>query len=187
MILAEHFDIFLYFFKAPTAKVLVATGTSQLSQELRQNTEVLDLKNENATCPKLAPFPLSVADATGSLLKNQPIICGGRNYGSNTDFPIFPNYDYVVRDECWHLKNSSNSWSLLSRMTTRRIYHTSVPVNDTYLWVLGGVDDGYGNIRSTEYVDLNGNTQPGPELPLPISRHVAYVQVTQCKQTAVIY
>ena len=41
-------------------------------------TEVLDLLNEDVSCSDLVDFPLEIYYASGSLINNIPVICGGR-------------------------------------------------------------------------------------------------------------
>ena len=139
-----------------TKKVLIATGRPL--SESRQNTEVLDLNNEDAVCHNLPPFPEEIRSATGSVIQGQPLVCGGYDK------------DWNAKEDCWTLEKSRTSWRRLTTMTSKRTTAASVPVNNTYLWILGGYD-GDGPTKSTEYVDLEGNSKTGPDMPLPISSH----------------
>ena len=56
-------------------KVLVATGFSRESRE----TEILDLENPDFVCATmLQQFPEDTWSATGGLIRQKPMICGGR-------------------------------------------------------------------------------------------------------------
>ena len=49
-----------------------------------------------------------------------------------------------------------------------------MPINDaTKLWILGGSDNSRnsGRLESTVYVDLEGNTQIGPDMPQALTSH----------------
>ena len=67
---------------------------------------------------------------------------------------------------------ATNSWTPLSKMSTKRADSASVPVKGKLL-VLGGRDS--NNILATsEYVSPDGDaSQPGPDLPGPRSSHCA--------------
>ena len=58
------------------------------------------MKNQNSLCKNLAPFEKGIGGATGSLIKRQPVVCGG--WGAD---------DGKARDECWSLdKSTSPRW-----------------------------------------------------------------------------
>ena len=58
-------------------------------------------------------------------------------------------------------------------MSTKRAYSASVPVKGKLL-VLGGTDDGWNYLATSEYVSPDGDaSQPGPDLPGPRSWHCA--------------
>ena len=67
---------------------------------------------------------------------------------------------------------ATNSWTPLSKMTTKRAYSASVPVKGKLL-VLGGWD-GDNSLATSEYVSPDGDaSQPGPDLPGPQVYHCA--------------
>ena len=60
---------------------------------------------------------------------------------------------------------NTKSWNFLTNMTTTRLQSSSVAVKGS-LFVTGGWDENpYSSLSSTEYVTLNGNVLPGPDLP----------------------
>ena len=67
---------------------------------------------------------------------------------------------------------ATNSWTPLSKMSTKRDASASVPVKGKLL-VLGGWY-GYKDLATSEYVSPDGDaSQPGPDLPGPRSWHCA--------------
>ena len=67
---------------------------------------------------------------------------------------------------------ANNSWTLLTKMSTKRSGSASVPVKGKLL-VLGG-HDGDNRLATSEYVSPDGDaSQPGPNLPGPRSSHCA--------------
>ena len=68
---------------------------------------------------------------------------------------------------------ATNSWTPLSKMSTKRIDSASVPVKGKLL-VLGGYDGDRNRLATSEYVSPDGDaSQPGPDLPGPRSSHCA--------------
>ena len=106
-------------------------------------------------CNNWPDFPIGVYGATGGLIGNTVIICGGRD--SN-----------FVADECYTL--TSDKATLVTHMSVRRVYAASIVLNDKTLWVTGGGNDGNGGLTSTEYVKETG-IMFGPDLPMILYRH----------------
>ena len=125
------------------------------SDDFLHSNEVLDLTNENVECKNLAPFVKDINGATGSLIDDEPVICGGY---TNEGFS----------DECYTIDEFKTK--LFNKMTTKRAYAASIKVNDTLLWISGGYN-GFNILKLTEFVE-NGLSIPGPELPLPLMSHV---------------
>ena len=108
-------------------------------------------------CNNWPDFPISVWGATGGLIGDTVIICGGRD----------SDFNYV--DECYSL--TSEKATLVTHMSVGREDAASIVLNDNTLWVTGGYGgpDG-GWIASTEYVKMTG-TMPGPDLPMALHGH----------------
>ena len=104
-------------------------------------------------CNNWPDFPISVERATGGLIGNTVMVCGGLD-GS-----------YV--DECYSL--TSEKKTLVTHMSVGRGYASSIVLNHNRLWVTGGFNGAY-LLASSEYVTLTG-TMPGPDLPMPLFRH----------------
>ena len=103
-------------------------------------------------CNNWPDFPIGVYGATGGLIGDTVIICGGYAGG------------YV--DECYSL--TSEKATLVTHMSVGRYLAASIVLNDNTLWVTGGSDG--GSLASTEYVRMTG-TMPGPDLPMALDGH----------------
>ena len=108
-------------------------------------------------CNNWPDYPIGVFGATGGVVGNTVIICGGRD----------TNY---VSDECYSL--TSDKATLVTHMSVQRAYAASIVLNDKTLWVTGGGNDGVNPVRleSTEYVKETG-TMFGPDLPMDLYAH----------------
>ena len=110
-------------------------------------------------CNNWPNLPIGVDGATGGLIGDTVIICGG----------------YHV-DECYTL--TSEKATLVTHMSVGRRYAASIVLNDNTLWVTGGRDDN-GTIASTEYVTVT-ETMPGPDLPMALFLHVMVAINSSC-------
>ena len=63
------------------------------------------------------------------------------------------------------------SWSLLGKLSFGH-HHSSSVVVDGKLFVIAGHHEKQ-HIASTEYIDMNGNVTPGPDMPQNIANHCA--------------
>jgi hypothetical protein len=122
-----------------------------------ERQSVAQLSSLTRSCSNLQNYPIAMSYATGAIVSGHPMICGGWS-GSR-------------HSECYHHNKASNSWTFLSKMTTKRSYSASVPVNGKLL-VLGGYDG--DRLATTEYISPSGDaSQPGPDLPAPRDEHCA--------------
>ena len=139
---------------------MVTTG---LNQDFFQTTsEIVDLTIKGGNkCNNWPNFPISVYGATGGLIGDTVIICGGWGTGNGSHV-----------DECYSL--TSEKATLVTQMSVGRGYAASVVVNDNKLWVTGG----YGG-ASTEYVTATG-TMPGPDLPTTLTHHAMVAINSTC-------
>ena len=113
-------------------------------------------------CNNWPDFPIGVEGATGGLIGDTVIICGGYDGGS-----------YV--DECYSL--TSEKATLVTHMSVGRYSAASIVLNDNTLWVTGGYY--YGSLASTEYVTVTG-TMLGPDLPMTLSHHAMVAINSTC-------
>ena len=119
----------------------------------------MTVKGDNK-CNNWPDFPISVNRATGGLIGDTVIICGGFA-GAGDDV-----------DECYSL--TSEKATLVTYMSVGRWYAASIVINDDTLWVTGGYAGGYddgGILASSEYVRMSG-TMSGSDLPIALARHV---------------
>ena len=123
----------------------------------------MTVKGDNR-CKNWPEFPISVYGATGGLIGNTVMICGGDPYGG---------YGYV--DECYSL--TSEKATLAINMTVGRWLAVSIG-SDNSLWVTGGFGN-TGLLASTEYVTMSG-TIPGPDLPMVLARHAIVAINSTC-------
>ena len=96
---------------------MVASGTSLV-------TEVIDIIDETKVCNNLGEFPVLVSWATGGLVDEKPIVCGGQ------DATTF-------KQECYSFEDSA--WKLLTSLTEPRSQAGSTVLNGDHLWITGGI------------------------------------------------
>ena len=118
-------------------------------------------------CNNWPDFPIGVHGATGGLIENTVMICGGDDNGFGLN--------YV--DECYSL--TSEKATLVTHMSVGRQYAASIVLNDKTLWVTGGYNYPLGDLSSTDYVTMTG-TMPGPDLPTALSKHAMIAINSTC-------
>jgi len=136
---------------SPTKQFLVVGGHDVKA------TEVLDFSNSNLTKPSFGVIPEVRVGAVGAYLNDQPIICGGDD-----------GYWQNAYDTC--LTFDDSRWSQTHKLTTIRTAAASVLLNETTLWILGGLDNNGDRLDSTELINANEeNGIPGKELPVAMN------------------
>ena len=109
-------------------------------------------------------FEIRVVGATGGLVGDTVIICGGVWIGSGSD-------QSNQFDGCYSL--TSEKATIVTQMSVERDYAASIVLDDNILWVTGGSSSASGvvvQLSSTEYVTLAG-TMLGPNLPQALTNH----------------
>ena len=122
-------------------------------------------------CNNWPDFPTSLVGATGGLIKDTVIICGG-----------FGSWWNSSEDECYSL--TSEKTTLVTHMSVGRTDAASIVFNDNALWVTGGsynnvVEDVGTRLASTEYVTVT-KTMPGSDLPMALSNHAMVAINSTC-------
>ena len=112
-------------------------------------------------CKNWPEFPVRLDGATGGLVGDAVIICGGFN-------GTFSLVDEWITDECYSL--TSEKATLVTHMSFRRASAASIVFNGNALWVTGGFYDNIGVLDSTEYVTMT-KTMPGPDMPTALEAH----------------
>ena len=105
-------------------------------------------------CKNWPDYPIEAHGATGGLVGDTVIICGG----------IDSDWNYV--DECYSL--TTEKVMLVTHMSVPRRGAVSIVINDNALWVTGGYY--YEVLATSEYVTMS-KTMPGPDLPIALESH----------------
>ena len=113
----------------------------------------MNFLNPNSNYELLVNNVPRVDDATGGLLQNSPIVCGGENEMGNTT------------QDCFVIGKAE------MRMIEKRSNAVSVALDQRTLWIVGGTDEGYNGMSSTELIKLGQPSVKGPKLPFRISAH----------------
>ena len=141
--------------------------------------EIVDFLNPNAKSQLSADNVPRVDWATGGLLQNSPIVCGGR------DKQLKILQDCVVIGQEWRFFSSLLNFLNLGfalnrflrflrpeiRMIEKKINAASVALDQSTLWIVGGRDEFYNALTSTELIKLGQPSVKGSELPFKISEH----------------
>ena len=119
-------------------------------------------------CKNWPDLPMDFYGATGGLIGNTVLICGG--YGKRNS-----SYRRSSLDDCYSM--TSQKVTLVTHLSVKRFNAASIVLNDNTLWVTGGR---YSRILpSTEYVTISG-TLPGPDLPFPLYDHALVAINSTC-------
>jgi hypothetical protein len=112
-------------------------------------------------CNNWPDLPISIFGATGGLIGDTVIICGG--------------YDGSSVDECYSL--TSEKATLFTHISVGRDGAASIVINDNTLWVTGGYNG--DRLASTEYVTVTG-TMLGHDLPMALVGHAMVAINSTC-------
>ena len=116
----------------------------------------MDLLNPNAKYELLANNAPRVNWATGGLLQNSPIVCGGRDE---------QNYSRISKD-CVVIGQPE----MEMKMIEKREDAASVALDQSTLWIVGG-SNGWNDLNSTEFIKLGQPSVKGRDLPFTIRYH----------------
>ncbi len=114
-----------------------------------------------STCDNLGDYPVEEAFfPTGGLLGgDKPIACGGGN-NSNAFNPTW--------NQCFNVRTGQK----FASMSEKRAGAASIVIgNQQQLWITGGRNAEADNLKSTEFIDHDGNVRNGPDLPLAVYFH----------------
>ena len=110
--------------------------TSGYPEDQGQNSEIISMSNPNLECQFFEAVPWRYS-SIGGLLGGKPIICGG--------------YDGAgAANDCFFVKDSSGEMTV--KLKYPRTSATSIALNGTAIWVLGGTDDLYNHLNSSEII-----------------------------------
>ena len=85
------------------------------------------------------------------MIGNTPVVCGGG-----------------FTDECYSM--TQRTATLITKMSVKRRDAASIVLNETVLWVSGGMESWDVTHGTSDYVTLNSSS-PGPDLPFPLDSH----------------
>ena len=123
-------------------KFLVTTGDN--ADGYQRTSEMVDLAiKSDSSCKNWAEFPKDVDSATGGVIKETVVICGGG----------IPGESY---DECYSMNGKAAT--LITHMTAKRQYAASLVINGASLWITGGLSSDTGILASSEFITLEGST-----------------------------
>ena len=131
-------------------KVVVTTGNGFGAK----NTEIINLEEASFRCT-VSQFPTSVSAATGGLVGNTPIICGG-GIGDNS------------QASCYSLKEDGAWKDEADLIAARRSASTGSVIIKNKLVIAGGYDE--GNLDTIEVVAPNAKSQT-LTINLPVAMH----------------
>ena len=133
-------------FSIAVTKFLIATGKDTNNNPV-STSELIDLSlDDDDQCFNWVDYPLELSGATGGLLGNTPLICGGESFGQRID-------------ECYSLNGETAKF--VTKMSVKRDDAASIILNETILWITGG-NENWNPLASSEYIRLSGSS-PGPD------------------------
>ena len=128
--------------------------TSGYPEDQGRFSEIISISNPHLECQFFDSIPWRYS-SIGGLLCGQPIICGGYNGES------------VVND-CFFVKGSLGEMTV--KLKYMRTSATSIALNGTAIWVLGGADENYNHLNSSEIITTDSSFET-VALPFTISNH----------------
>lgn len=144
---------------------MVAAGKSERPRWPEENSnplEIIDLINTKLKSDIMIDvntISRRQCGATGGILQNQPVICGGYdNDGHGSDTANVSVMSLIgMPNQCFKLMSD-------------RICASSVVLNESKMWVTGGELYGHDK-KSTEILSLDRPSVPGPDLPFTVFYH----------------
>ena len=119
----------------------------------------MDLKSpENQNCSEPADFPIQVYGSVGTLIRENPFVCGG----------------HLSRNECFLYHKHNNSWIRKSDMINGRKNGAGVKLTEDRFWITGGFDINHSErvLKETEmYLADENRFENFVDLPERMSEH----------------
>ena len=114
--------------------------------------EVMDKDGSTTICK--AKYPLKVSGATGVVTNGKMVVCGGVDESGTR------------RTECYAFADDGKGWKKLADMATPRWGSGSIAIPNGIL-VIGGEDDEYNRLKTSEIIYLNKSVVQGKSIPEP--------------------
>jgi hypothetical protein len=147
-----------FLFSFTVSKFLITNGWN--FDRFHRDSKMLDLSIKGGSnCKDWAELPKDVDAATGGVIQDVVVICGG-GISAGSFGETF--------NECYSLNGKTAN--LFTHMSAKRKYAASLVIDKTKLWITGGWSTDTGTLASSEYITLEGS-EPGPELPIPKYNH----------------
>ena len=118
-------------------------------------TELINLSGQSLWQCSLPDHPTRIG-AVGFTTSEGPVVCGGLGPGPGVD-----------QSHCRILK-SNEEWSMWHNMLKKRSYASAIKINDQQTLILGGYDENYNNLRSSEIMNDNGVSENSVNAPVTI-------------------
>ena len=119
-------------------------------------TELINLAGRRHQC-YLPDHPQRFG-VVGFTTSEGPVVCGGHGPGPGVDKSL---------SHCRILK-SSEEWSMWHNMIQKRSYALAIKINDQQTLILGGYDEYFNMLRSSEIMNDNGVSENSITAPLPL-------------------
>ena len=133
--------------------VLVTNGHySEVFQVVGTGTSIL------RKCNTISYYPKRVSNVAGDVVSGVPLLCGSSEGDTR---------GYI--QDCYAHDRKSNKWNFVAKMKSARRQPAVVAVSKR-LWVTGGLLND-GATASTEYIQLDGTVEQGPNLPFAAREH----------------
>ena len=89
----------------------------------RSDAQVIDMGSSSTGCGSLTNYPLAMYGASGGLIANELIICGG--------------YAGSYQTACYKYSTSEHQWTIFAHLQTGRSSHATTPLDDNRMWITG--------------------------------------------------
>lgn len=145
------------------SKLLVTTGS--IVADFAKLTEVIDLADPSNKCSPIETFTIETSGGSGALVNDSPFVCSG--YIRNSQGKAQTTSCYILG-----LDGKQTEVNLL----VSREWAASIAIGPETMWVTGGLHHEPGDfmgtrMSSTEVIDVSGNVENGPELPVHVWGH----------------
>ena len=114
----------------------------------------------------LPNFPLEVEDAVGFWTAQGPAVCGGSG-GENKCFVYTEHQVFYKEHQYLH---KEHKWMPWTNMGTARQYASALQVNPHQALIIGGYDENYNHLKTTELINSSGSEE-GNKFPVTIAGH----------------
>ena len=141
-----------------SGKILVAGGFTERDRNI-SSLEIIDLINTKLKSDIVVDVNGSRGGATGGILQNQPLICGGHD----------DDGDFNIKTNVLLIGMPNNGFEMMIPRT--RI--SSVVLNESIMWITGGLTGSFdGNeLKSTEFFSFDRPPVQGPDLQFTVYCH----------------